>query len=324
MIRPSDGATVSHVQDERKLIPELSEAVARLSALLGPRTGVVEALGGGITNRNFRVTFGGDDYVVRLPGKDTEKLGIDRDAECSANSAAAKLGIAPPVAAMLHDPPCLVTRFVEARQVESEELREQGVLERVTKALRTFHDSDEALATEFDSFRVVEQYAETATEHSVRLPEGYEPAHERASAVESALEGAEHAPVPCHNDLLAANFLHVEEGLVIVDWEYAGMGDRYFDLGNFAVNNELDEDDEQRLLEAYFGEPADGRRRATLRLMRFMSDFREAMWGVVQSGISELEFDFTDYGQKHFGRLAETARDPRFEGWLEEARGGSA
>ena len=99
------------------------------------------------------------------------------------------------------------------------------------------------------------------------------------------------------------------------------MGDRYFDLGNFAVNNELDEDDESRLLEAYFGEPADARRLAALRLMRFMSDFREAMWGVVQSAVSDLDFDFAGYGAEHFERLRATAADPRFERWLEEAGG---
>jgi thiamine kinase-like enzyme len=324
MIRPSDGATVSHVQDERKLIPELAEAVARLSALLGPRAGVVQALDGGITNRNFKVNFGGDDYVVRLPGKDTGKLGIDRDTECSANTEAAKLGIAPRVAAMLHDPPCLVTCFVVARPMEIAELQNADVLEHVARSLRAFHDSGAALTTEFDSFRVVEQYAATAEEHSVELPGGYSQALERAGAIERALEGPEHAPVPCHDDLLAANFLNEDGRVLIVDWEYAGMGDRYFDLGNFAVNNELTEDGESRLLEAYFGEPADVRRRATLRVMRFMSDFREAMWGVVQSGISDLDFDFDGYASQHFERLAETARDPRFEGWLEEARGGSA
>ena len=99
------------------------------------------------------------------------------------------------------------------------------------------------------------------------------------------MSGPEHEPVPCHNDLLAANFIRGgEQHLWIVDWEYAGMGDRYFDLANFAVNNELDEArPRSTLLEAYFGEPPDARRLSTLRLMKFMSDFREAMWGVVQT-----------------------------------------
>ena len=107
----------------------------------------------------------------------------------------------------------------------------------------------------------------------------------------------------------------------ILDWEYAGMGDRYFDLGNFAVNNELDDADEERLLEAYFGEPP---RRAPrpprCKLMRIMSDFREAMWGVVQHGVSELDFDFAEYARQALRpRWREAGADPRFRTWLEEA-----
>ena len=141
-----------------------------------------------------------------------------------------------------------------------------------------------------------------------------------AREIEAALAGPEHDPVPCHDDLLSANFLRAGERIWIVDWEYAGMGDRYFDLGNFAVNNELDDAAGDALLEAYFGEPPDARRRATLGLMRFMSDFREAMWGVVQTAVSDLDFDFVDYATKHFERMSDTAADPRFAGRLEEAR----
>ncbi|MEA2419868.1 MAG: hypothetical protein QOE60_2074, partial [Thermoleophilaceae bacterium] len=132
----------------------------------------------------------------------------------------------------------------------------------------------------------------------------------------------DHRTSPSHNDLLAANFLQSPDHVVIVDWEYAGMGDPFFDLGNFAVNNELDEEDANRLLEAYFREPPTPRRTAALNLFRFMSDFREAMWGVVQTSVSDLDFDFPGYANKHFERLTDTAEDPRFRTWLEEARGG--
>jgi thiamine kinase-like enzyme len=97
------------------------------------------------------------------------------------------------------------------------------------------------------------------------------------------------------------------------------MGNRYFDLGNFSVNNELDDPGQAALLEAYFGEPPGDRRLATLKLFRFMSDFREAMWGVVQSGVSELDFDFSEYATKHFERLHDAAADPRFDDWIEQA-----
>src|SRR5215212_10500411 len=121
-------------------LPELTEVVARLAALLGPRDGTVVQLEGGITNRNFRVNFGGTDYVVRLPGKRTEMLGIDRTAECIANKAAAGLGFAPGVAAMFEEPACLVTLFVDGSEMSADELRKPELLAEVARDLRKFHD----------------------------------------------------------------------------------------------------------------------------------------------------------------------------------------
>ncbi|HMJ95583.1 MAG TPA: choline/ethanolamine kinase family protein [Thermoleophilaceae bacterium] len=302
-------------------IPELTEVVARLAALLGPREGTVVQLEGGITNRNFRVNFGGTDYVVRLPGKRTALLGIDREAECIANKAAAELGIAPKVAALLSEPSALVTAFVSGREMKADELREPEAIAEVAHNLRSLHDSGTELPSGFDSFRLVEEYAETGRANDSEPPDGYDEALEAAQTIERAVRDRPgHEQVPAHNDLLPANFLREGDRMQLIDWEYAGMGDRWFDLGNFAVNNELDDDQEAVLLEAYFGEPPSDQRRATLKLFRFMSDFREGMWGVVQDGVSELDFDFRDYAEKHFDRLKKARSDPRFEGWIEEAR----
>ncbi|HET8785021.1 MAG TPA: phosphotransferase, partial [Candidatus Limnocylindrales bacterium] len=132
------------------------------------------------------------------------------------------------------------------------------------------------------------------------------------------------APVerrPCHNDLLNANFIDDGQRIRIVDWEYAGMGDPFFDLGNFSINHELDADADAALLEAYAGEvrPAD---LARITLMRVVSDFREAMWGVLQQGISTLDVDFVAYAADHFDRLLTVASRPAFERALTEAARG--
>ncbi|HEX5609736.1 MAG TPA: phosphotransferase [Solirubrobacterales bacterium] len=282
---------------------QLSETVERLSATLGPAEGEPAPLEGGITNRNYRLRFGGREVVVRMPGKDTGMLGIDRSAERAANECAARAGMAPGVAAMLEDPPCLVTDFVEGEAMSAEQLRRPEGLAEVAVALRKLHGCGETLPSEFSAFRVVETYAERARSRGAKVPADFGPAHKAAAAIEAALAARGEPPVPCHNDLLAANFIDSPEGLRIVDWEYAGMGDRWFDLGNFAVNNELGPAEEERFLAAYLGrapEPSDLR---ALRSMRFMSDFREAMWAVLQGTLSDLDFDFAAYAAKHFKRL---------------------
>ena len=257
----------------------------------------LEPLGGGITNHNFKVVADGEAYVLRIAGADTELLGIDRSAEHAAAQAAADLGVAPEVVAFVDG--SLVTRFVEGQPVPLEEMRQPETLRETAALLRRVHEGP-AFPARFDSFRVVEAYRDTALAHGVRLPPAYERAKARADEIERTL-GPQ--PLhPCHNDLLNANFIRSTDGIRIVDWEYAGMGDLFFDLANFSVNNELTSQDSDVLLEAYFGR-VDDEHQEHLRLMRFMSDFREAMWGVVQQGISNLDFDFVDYADRHFARL---------------------
>jgi thiamine kinase-like enzyme len=206
----------------------------------------------------------------------------------------------------------LVTRFVEGGRVSVEEMRSPEAIRRVVAALKPFHEGA-PIPARFDSFQVVDTYAAAATERGVRVPAAYERAAELASRI-AAVRGPQ--PLrPCHNDLLNANFILEGARLWIVDWEYAGMGDVFFDLANFSVNHELDVDAEEELLRCYFGELREEDAGA-LTLMRFMSDFREAMWGVVQQGISELDFDFAGYAQRHFERLERTAAAPRFRAAL--------
>jgi thiamine kinase-like enzyme len=262
---------------------------------------LIEPLGGGITNRNFRVEAGGESFVLRIGGNDTELLGIDRRVEHGASLVAAQLGIGPEVIAFVEPEGYLVTRFIEG-EVGRVDPTSAG------RTIRRVHDGP-AMPGRFDSFRVVEAYRDTAAAHGVAIPAAYDRARELASAIERR-RGT--PPLrACHNDLLNGNFIHDGERLRIVDWEYAGMGDPWFDLGNFAVNHELDEAGEEELLAAYGDHDADA-----LTLMRFMSDFREAMWGVVQQGISRLNFDFRAYADEHFERLERTAAGPRFRAAL--------
>jgi thiamine kinase-like enzyme len=286
-------------------VTELAAAVERVWP---GRSVHFDVLGGGITNHNVKVELDGDAYVLRVAGKDTGLLGIDRSVELAATRAAAALGIGPEVVAFVEPEGWLVTRFVTGEIPPLELMREPAMLRRVAEALRAYHDGPPIPGT-FDSFRVVEAYRETAFERGGAIPSDFEWAHDIAGQIERLRSGA--AAAPCHNDLLNANFLDDGERLSIVDWEYAGMGDRFFDLANFSINHVLALDGRRALLEAYAGE-ARKEDVAALEVMRFMSDFREAMWGVVQSAVSELDFDFEAYASEHFDRLRRTAAEPAF------------
>jgi thiamine kinase-like enzyme len=290
-------------------------AAAAVERLWPGRRASVTVLGGGITNHNFKVEVGGAAYVLRMGGAKTGLLGIDRAVEHAASLRAEEIGIGPPVADFVASEGWLVTRFIEGRPIAVEEMRSAATLPRVAEALRKLH-SARAIPGRFDSFAVVDVYRSEAEANGVQIPPAFAGAREVAERIRGA-RGPQPL-VPCHNDLLNANFL--DDGAIrIVDWEYAGMGDRFFDLANFSVNHEFGVEDDGRLVAAYFGveRHADV---AAVRLMRFMSDFREAMWGVLQSGISELDFDFKGYAAKHFDRMERTASDQQFAGYIAQIR----
>jgi len=284
-----------------------------LAARLWPgRAPQIEPLGGGITNHNFKVSVDGEPYVLRIGGKDTQLLGIDRRAEHAAALAAAACGAGPEVVAFFEAEGALVTQFVDGHALPVEEMRSPESIARVVASLKPFHEGG-AIPARFDSFQVVETYATAAAERGVLIPAAHERAAELAAQIAS-VRGPQ--PLrPCHNDLLNANFILDGTRLWIVDWEYAGMGDVFFDLANFSVNHELEPDEDDELLRIYFGLRRENDA-AALTVMRFMSDFREATWGVLQQGISELDFDFAGYARRHFERLERTAAAPRFRAAL--------
>jgi thiamine kinase-like enzyme len=274
------------------------EPEAAAERLWPDRPKVVTPLSGGITNHNFRIDVDGRSYVLRMGGAKTDLLGIDRAVERAAAERAAEVGVGPPVELYMSEEAWLVTKFIEGRAISVDEMRQPETIRRVAGALRRFHTAG-AIPGRFDSHEIVEQYRNEAERHGVEIPPEYDEAHDVSMRIRESR--GRHAAVPCHNDLLNANFLDDGE-IRIVDWEYAGMGDRFFDLANFSVNHGFDEDQDRELLVAYFGSAGDAHLR-DLTQMKFMSDFREAMWGVLQSGISELDFDFNGYAAKHFARL---------------------
>jgi thiamine kinase-like enzyme len=292
-------------------VPETADRELRLTALSG-----------GITNRNYlvRVAGGDDRYVIRLGGNDTHLLGISREVEHAATVVAARVGIGPEVTAFIRPEGYLVTRFIVGAPVSLEQVHQAATVRRVADSIRRIHGGP-AIPGLFVPLRIVEAYRALATSCGVPEPAAWGEAHAVGRLIERALLDAPLDLRPCHNDLLNANFIDDGERIRIVDWEYAGMGDPFFDLGNFSVNHDLTPNEDAVLLEAYEGDVRPPRL-ARLELMRVVSDFREAMWGVLQQAISTLDVDFVAYADEHFERLLQNASGPDFRDQLGEAARG--
>jgi len=303
-----------------ELHDHLVRAMQRVPELAGHDL-TLTALSGGITNRNFLVTTAGrrERFVIRLAGNDTHLLGISREVEHAATVAAAGVGVGPEVVAFIRPEGYLVTRFIEGGPVSDAAVHEPGTLARVADSLRRVHGGP-PIPGLFVPLRIVEAYKALAQARGVHIPPQYDAATLVGRRIELACLTNPIELRPCHNDLLNANFIDDGARIRIVDWEYAGMGDPFFDLGNFSINHELTPDQDAYLLSTYEGEVRAGRL-ARLTLMRVVSDFREAMWGVLQQGISTLDVDFVAYAGEHFDRLLANASTPTFERALREAAG---
>jgi thiamine kinase-like enzyme len=297
------------------MVLTLEEALARVPQWAGAYDLKATPLGGGITNNNYLIDVGGDAFVLRIAGADTELLGINREHEYSANLVAGKLGIAPEVVYFIRPEGYLVTRFITGRPVLPQEMREPEYLKRVMEVVRRIHSMPEIPGT-FNVFRIIAEYAEIAHRYQVKVPTNFSSLMKQMRAAEDALTSHPVTPCPCHNDLLNANFLF-NDVLYVLDWEYAGMGDPFFDLANFSDHHELTDAQDHYLLGCYFKDEKPNHW-AHLKIMKIMSDLREAAWGLVQIGISKLDFDFRDYADKFYSRVVENIQNPKWNEWLKE------
>lgn len=278
---------------------QIDHILDNVSTLRGQERFIIP-LRGGIANRAYLVDTAQKSFMLSIGSDNTELLGIDRSVEYACSVAAARLGVGTEVIDFLPEYGSLVLEFAPGRLLRPDEVGDPAVLRRIVEALRRYHNGPAGAGT-FSPFAVVRDYYARAWNLQVALPPVIGAAMERFARIEAALPDAV-AACPCHNDLLSSNLVDDGSTVRIIDWEYAGMGDRMFDLGNLAANNGFDEEHERLLLELYFGE-VEPERLQQLRLMRLASDLREAMWGFLQAGISELDYEFLRYGRTHLDRF---------------------
>lgn len=268
----------------------------------------------GLTNSNYLVTVNNERYVLRVSGSNSALLGINRYHELEALETASAIGIGPEIVHFILPQGHLVTRFIDGRHWRFEEYCNPENLSKIVDVVKHIH-SLPAVEGIFSPFQRVETYASQAKEFQVPFPGNFAVFLEMMSAIKDKQVQDEHPWLKfCHNDLYYVNILD-DGALRIIDWEFAGMGDIYFDLATliyaYDTHGPLSPDLENYILECYFGQ-IDNNHRQRLAGAKFMLLFFTAMWGMLQHGlilkglIPPVEgFDYLEYAQYTFGMMRE-------------------
>jgi len=280
----------------------------------------IEPIAAGLTNQNFRVEVDGKPFFVRLPGSSTDLLAVDRENELYNTRAAAAAGVGPKV--IHHDPEsgALVLEWIDGLTMSNAAFAAPGTPARIAEALRRLH-AGPRFSDAFDMFRLSEFYLGVVEERSIRIPDGYREELPKVALIEAALATHPRATVPCHNDLLAENYLDDGRRLWIVDYEYSGNNDPTFELGNTAQELGFDAARQQELCAAYFGE-ATPALLARMRLQMIMSDVGWTLWAAIQAAISSIDYDFWGWAEERWGRASTAFARDDFDDLLAEAVAG--
>jgi thiamine kinase-like enzyme len=276
---------------------------------------------GGLTNRNYRITIGREGYVLRLAGAGTGDY-IDREAEAHNARVAAAASVNAEVLFFDAADGRMLCRYVAGITMTAEHFRDLARVERAARAFRQMHEFPEPFAGRFDVFAKIDEYLTLLRRNRARIPDGYD---RLQATAEGAREALAERPAPlasCHNDPLAENFLDTGLRMVIVDWEYAGMNDPMWDLGDLSVEAGFGPAQDAALLGAYFGGEPPAEAAGRMVLYQALCDLVWALWGLIQVMNDNPAEDFWAYSLNRFERCRRLMASPGFARAIAAVRAG--
>jgi thiamine kinase-like enzyme len=301
---------------------QLALILARIPRLAGlPPPARIERIGG-LTNRNYKVAIGPDSYVLRLAGTGTGEY-IDRTLEERNARVAAAAGVNAEV--LFFDPAdgTMLCRYIESLTMSAAAFRDLDRVGRAALAFRRMHEFDQPFANRFEVFAQIDEYLALLRRNHARIPEGYDELQREAEAARRAIAARPARLAPCHNDPLAENFLDTGERMHIVDWEYAGMNDPMWDLGDLSVEADFGPEQDAALLGAYFDGTAPPAEAGRMVVAKGLCDLVWTLWGLIQVMNANPVEDFWAYSINRFERCRRLMASPAFAQALEAIHSGN-
>jgi len=268
---------------------------------------------GGLTNLVFAIRHGDEEFVLRLPGKGTEEY-INRGNEAQAAAEAARAGVSPEMLFADAATGVMVTRFVSKAVTMSPDNFKSiaGAPARAGAVFRRLHQSGASFNFRFELFSMIDEYLKLLATKNIDLPEGYHNVVREAEAVRAALAAHPLPLTACHCDPLCENFLDTGERMWLVDWEYSGMNDPMWDLGDLAVEGQFTTEQEEEMIHAYFGGAPSPFDHGRIVIYKAMCDLLWTLWGLIQHANQNPVDDFWAYAVNRFARCKSLMSTPAF------------
>jgi thiamine kinase-like enzyme len=282
------------VSDDSVLEQEFGERFNKI-ALLKARTSIKE-LSGGLTNRNFLIETPADKYVARVSSNSSDFLSIDRGSEFINTTIAGKGGVGAEVLDYIPGEGLLLISYISGKTFGADDVAAN--LPRIATSLRNLH-ALEPFDHEFNMFNTQSNYFKIVKDQGFRVPDGYVDFEPMVAQIKKAFEVLFEGLVPCNNDLLPGNFIDDGKKIWLIDYEYSGNNDACFEIGNVWAEAFQPIEALEELVTAYYGAHRPDKV-ARAWLWALMAKYGWTLWASIQDSVSEIEFDFWEWGMSKY------------------------
>jgi thiamine kinase-like enzyme len=263
-------------------------------------------LSGGITNKLYRIRSEKGDYTVRIYGDKTD-LFINRDYEAHTIEEMAKVGVAANLIKYMPEIGVTIVEFIgDSIVLTNDHFRDRALHSKIVAPIRKIHTSGVRLKKIFNPLVEVMKMSAILKGLDAQYPEfDIAGTIQRLIKLSSIINLPESEYAPCHNDLLADNFILINEdardryaeAMYLIDWEYGGMAPKYYDIADMFQEILVPRETEKSIVAEYCEEDNFDRTLFFIDLFKPFPDIYWFLWSLIQLNISKIEFDYYNYGK---------------------------
>ena len=277
----------------------------------------ITQLSGGITNKLYRVQSEKGDYTVRIYGDKTD-LFINRESEAHTIREMSKVGVCSNIVKYLPEKGVTIVEFIDDCTVlTNDHFQDPSLYPKIVETIRKIHTSGVNLERIFNPLAEVMKMSVILNRLNADYPEfDIAGTIERLIKLSGIINIPESEYTACHNDLLADNFLLIDEAalhkydapMYIIDWEYGGMAPKYYDIADMFQEILVPRESEKQIVEEYCAGKKYNHLLYHIDLFKPFPDIYWFLWSLIQLNISKIEFDYYSYGKTKYDHAIENLK----------------